>query len=248
MSFDDVASRFKKLKQDEDQQPQEPVDIEELYAIRAHMLGVLIRDARLASGFSVDELAGAIGVTPQHIESWEYGSSVPSLPQIELLAYTLQVPISHFWGTETYAKRRAERTVDNQEYTIVRDRMIGLMIRNARENAGKDISTLADDIGIHPDDVQNYEAGQVPVPMTVLVSLSSVLGVSMSHFLDDHGRVGEFLEILQVSELFSEMPEDIRAFLSVPANQAYIRVAMALADIPTQNLRALAEGLIDITL
>lgn len=249
MSFDDVASRFKQIQQaKEDARAAETVDIEELYAIRARMLGVLIRDAREATGFSLEALAQAINVTPDVIQAWEYGYDVPSLPQVELLAYHLEVPISHFWGTQTFAHQRAQRHIDTEEYNNVRNRMIGLMVKSARESKGIEESDLAEAVGISPEYLAAYEDGSAPVPMTVLVSISSQLGVNLAHFLDDHGRVGAFLEIREAIELFAEMPEDVRDFLSKPSNQVYIRAAMALAGIETDNLRSLAESLIDITM
>lgn len=246
MGFDDVASRFKAKQQTT--QSEETVDIQEVYAIRARMLGVLILDAREASGFSVEDLAPAIDTSVATLQAWEYGDAVPSLPQIELLAYVLQVPISHFWGGETFAQQRDARLIDGTEYTIVRSRMIGLMVATLRQQKNIERDDLAEAVGISSDELQAYEMGDAEIPMTIMVSLSSNLGVSLSHFLDGSGRVGNFIEFQQMTELFAKMPDDVREFLAVPSNEAYIRVAMSLAHIPTDNLRSLAEGLIDITL
>lgn len=249
MGFDDVASRFKKVKaKQQTDQAEEAVDMAEVYAIRAHMLGVLIRDAREASGFSIEELAQAVDASPATVQAWEYGEAVPSLPQVELLAYVLQVPISHFWGGETFAEQRSKRAIDAMEYSIVRSRMIGLMVATLRQQRNLELDTVAEAVGVTPTELQAYESGDAEIPMTVMVSLASTLSVSLSHFLDGSGRVGEFIEFQQMTELFAKMPEDVREFLAVPSNEAYIRVAMTLADIPTENLRSLAEGLIDITM
>jgi transcriptional regulator with XRE-family HTH domain len=248
MSFNDISSRLKKINVEQQQADGKPLDIQELYAIRSRMLGVLITDARHAAGYDLETLAEGVGVDTDTVQAWEYGQSVPSLPQIELMAYILQVPISHFWGTETFEKRRDERQIDGQEYSLVRDRMIGLMIATARQEKNLSDTEVADKLGIHPDDLSAYELGQLAVPMTVLTSLSSLLEVSLNYFLEDNGRVAHFLEVQSMSDTFARMPEDIRDFISAPAHEAYIRVAMALAHIPTENLRALAEGLIDITM
>ncbi len=248
MGFDDVASRFKKVKAKQQADQPEAVDIAEVYAIRAHMLGVLVRDAREASGFSVAELAQAVDASPETVQSWEYGEAVPSLPQVELLAYVLQIPISHFWGGETFAEQRSKRTIDAMEYSIVRSRMIGLMVATLRQQRNMELGPVAEAVGVTPEELQAYEMGDAEIPMTVMVTLASTLGVSLSHFLDGSGRVGEFIEFQQMTELFAKMPDDVREFLAVPSNEAYIRVAMSLAHIPTESLRSLAEGLIDITM
>jgi transcriptional regulator with XRE-family HTH domain len=247
MGFSDISSRFKKASAEST--PAEAVtDYAELYAIRARMLGVLIQDARHASGFSIEQLAQFLKLDPATVQGWEYGDNVPSLPQIELMAYILQVPVSHFWGTETFEKRREEHLIDAEEYALVRDRMVGVLLNSARQAKGITIEALAASLSLHPDDISRYESGELAIPMNVLTSISSAVGVSMSYFLEDNGRVGQFLEIQEMGELFTRMPDDIRQFLAVPSHEAYIRVAMALAKMPTESLRGLAEGLIDITM
>jgi transcriptional regulator with XRE-family HTH domain len=251
MTFSDVVSRLKKHTTLQDKtKPAEPkvVDLEELYTLRARMLGVLIRDARLAAGRTVEEVGAHMNLPTETILAWEFGRSAPSLPEIELLAYFLQAPVSHFWGTETFMQQQARRTIDGQEYALLRDRMIGALIRSGREAKGLAPDALARQLGVSPEQLEAYELGKHPAPMTVLVSLASALGVNLSYFLESSSRVGEFLGIKEAISVFEEMPDDMREFITTPANHAYIRLAMILSGMPTESLRQLAEGLLDITL
>ena len=68
--------------------------------LRAKKLGILIRDARLAAGKSLKECGEAIGGTGGNISSYEKGTKSPSLPEMEMLSYYLNVPISRFWKDE----------------------------------------------------------------------------------------------------------------------------------------------------
>jgi transcriptional regulator with XRE-family HTH domain len=251
MSFDDAAAKLKKLsakKEQEKAAEQKPVDLHELYTLRARMLGVLIRDARVAAGYRVEDLAAEISVAPETVIDWEFGRSVPSLPQLELAAYILQVPVSHFWGTETLEQQHTQRTIDGYEYVMLRDHMIGAIIRSTREANGSSLEAVADQIGVEPSLLEAYELGNQPVPMTILVSLSSALSVNLDYFLERNGRVGEFFEVQKSMKIFEMMSDDVREFVSSPANQAYIKVAMSLSTMPTDDLRKFAEGLLDITL
>ena len=56
-----------------------------LKTIRTKKLGVLIRDARLATGKSLEECAQAVGVTPDRFERFEFGVEPPSLPELEII-------------------------------------------------------------------------------------------------------------------------------------------------------------------
>lgn len=251
MSFNDISARLKKhpgAKEKPSKVDKTPPDIHEVYALRARMLGVLIRDARLASGYDVETIAAQVGVHPDEFVEWEFGRRVATLPQIELLAYFLQIPISHFWATETFAKQRASLQIDHAEYTLLRDRVIGLLVRSAREESHLDLATVAQKVGISPDELAAIEAGKYAIPMTVMVSLASELQVNLGYFLDEESRVGEFFAIQELAKLLSEMSPEVRDFLASPSNHAYIHVAMSLAQMPTDALRELAGALLDITL
>lgn len=255
MSFGDVAAKLKKhpgVKQKgvakQEKQEKKPIDLNELYTLRARMLGVLMRDARMARGYSIEEVAAQLQVSPEEVTEWEFGHLVPGLPQMELLAYFLQVPISHFWATETFQHQRASIEIDQDEYVALRNRIIGGLIRSAREERGISPEALAAEVGMSVEWLSIYESGQEPVAMTVLVSLASALNVGLDYFLDDSGRPGQFFELQEAARVLEEMPPEILEFISTPSNHAYIKVAMALSEVPTDTLRKLAENLLDITL
>ena len=111
MSFGDIAARMRKHAAEKAEQESAPPDFEELYLLRARILGVLIRDARLAAGMTWEQVAERVGVSPETLEAWELGTTMPSLPQIEILSYTLGMPISHFWGTETLLEETEKQHV-----------------------------------------------------------------------------------------------------------------------------------------
>lgn len=250
MSFSDAAARMKKINavKEEAEAQAKQIDFEELYELRARMLGVLVRDARIASGYAVEDIADTLNVNPDTVVNWEFGREVPSLPQLELLAFFLQIPVSHFWGSETLVEQQSRRGIDGDEYQIVRNHMIGIMLRTQREANQWTVDQVATAAGLDYDDVVMYEEGRMPVPMTAIAALASVLRVNLSYFLEDTGRIATFFEVREALKALETMPDDIREFVSKPSNQAYIRVAMSLAHMPTEALRALAEGLLDITL
>jgi len=82
------------------------------------------------------------------------------------LAYWLEVPVSHFIsGTETLIDQLAQRTLDQDEYLRIRDRMIGAQIRSGREDAGFTLEYLAERAGLEMLTLQRYEYGQIPIPL-----------------------------------------------------------------------------------
>ena len=68
-----------------------------LKIIRAKKLGILIRDARIKSGKSIENCAQAMGLSPEELTAIEFGDMPATLPELEMLAYFLEVPLEHFW-------------------------------------------------------------------------------------------------------------------------------------------------------
>jgi transcriptional regulator with XRE-family HTH domain len=246
--FANVAARMHKQLGKKGKKEEGPRDFEELHLVRARILGVLIRDARLSAEQSLEQCASQIGITAQALEEWELGKAMPSLPQLELLAYQLGVPISHFWGTEVTLRQEQHRPVDAQEYVLLRSRVIGTLLRALRQQRNLTPDQLATAAGISVSNINAYELGQRPIPTPVLISLAGACGVNLSYFLENGNRIGTFLILQEDLKHFSELPQDVRHFVSAPVNQPYIELAMKLAQMGTDQLRGVAEAILEITL
>ena len=72
------------------------MDNSSVFQIQAKKLGVLMKDARLASDKSAEDCAKAMGILPSEYENYEQGDNAPSLPELEALGFFLDIPIDHF--------------------------------------------------------------------------------------------------------------------------------------------------------
>ena len=141
--FGDLGAQLKKgLNKGQPATDEKPYDYAESYRLRGKMLGVLIRDARLSASRTIDDCARLLHVDPNVISAWEYGDDVPSLPQLELLAYYLDIPVSHFWSQKTKQGNEPTKTSVQNEYVALRNRMIGGLLRVAREGENLSIQDL----------------------------------------------------------------------------------------------------------
>lgn len=247
----DVASRMKAAREKQQEAvsgPQKLYDFNESYRLRSKMLGVLIRDARLNAARTVEECARLLNVQPALIESWEFGDAVPSLPQLELLAYYLDVPVSHFWGQETLASDKGNNVSVQGEYMQLRDRMIGGLLRQAREESGQDQTTVAETAHIPVEVLQQYELGQVSIPMSELSVLSNLVNRNLDYFLESSSYIGELLKIQEEWKRFTDLDPEIRQFAANPLNVAFIKIAITFSKMPAAELRKAAEGLLEIAM
>jgi transcriptional regulator with XRE-family HTH domain len=219
-----------------------------LKIIRAKKLGVLIRDAREKSGKSLEECATAMGLSSDELKAVEFGERPPTLPELEILAYYLDVPLEHFWDNEILKSTGSDRLVDPEEIKLSRQKAIGDLIHEGRVKAALSIEELAQQAGIAPESLQSYEQGDVPISLPELEILARVLNQSIGEFEDHQGPVGNwFAEKRNINE-FLDLPQDLQEFVSKPINRPYLELAVRLSELKVERLRALAEGLLEITL
>jgi transcriptional regulator with XRE-family HTH domain len=216
--------------------------------LRAKIIGTLIRDARLAAERQIEECAQAIGVSSETFEAYELGTKVISLPELEGVAYYLDTPLGHFWGNQTISKNGGTRQHPEMGRLIqLRHRIIGALLRQARLEARLSLETLAKQIEIEPPLLEAYELGQEPVPVPHLEVLSGVLNRSIREFQDVRGPVGAWNEQQRALQDFQALPTNLQLFVSKPVNRPYLELALRLSDMPVERLRAVAEGLLEIT-
>ncbi len=244
----DIGSRFAKLRQADDAEAEKPVDHDESYRIRARMVGVLLRDARVKVGRSVADCARLLNVTPEHIEQWEVGDAVPSLPQLEILAFFLGVPISHFWGINTLEKTERDLIATQSDYLTLRDRMIGALLRLAREDQALSLDDVSEQTGITPEQLTQYETGELPLPMHELTVISNALGKNITYFLESSSHLGVSLTQREEWQHFTRLPEDIRRFAANPLNVGFIEIAILFSQMPADKLRKVGESVLNISM
>ena len=247
MDFSNISARLRK-QQDEQTEMPATADFEESYRVRAHMVGVLLRDARISAQRSVEDCAALLHVEPEMVEMWEYGDETPALPQLEILAYYLDVPVSHFWSATTLQSEKAERTHAQSEYLALRDRMIGVLLRQARENAEMSLEALGELSGLSAEAIARYELGEQSLPLNVLTVLANGVNKNISYFLESSSHIGEWLALREAANRMAELPDELRRFVTNPLNRGFIEIAMMFSQMPTDKLRKIGENFLDITM
>jgi transcriptional regulator with XRE-family HTH domain len=218
-------------------------------AMRGKILGVLLKDARLAAGKTPGECADVLSCTLAAYNAYEQGRKPPSLPELELLAYYFNVPVTQFWGGQTLSgpDRREAAQLPAPELTELRHRIIGTKIRQARlalKLKPKDFATHA---GLTTAQLSAYETGKKPIPIPDLDALMVRLGLTLDDLLERQGPIGQWDSVRRDMERLRQMPDDLREFIVHPANETYLRLAQRLSEASADKLRGIAESLLDIT-
>jgi transcriptional regulator with XRE-family HTH domain len=224
------------------------MDMQAQITIRAKKLGILIRDARIASRRSIKECASAINVTNGVFKAYEEGRKAPSLPELETLVYYFELPIDHFWSNESISD--APSRIDElnlPRLTELRHRMIGAFLRQERMNASLSMKSVAEQTGISTGRLKRYEMGERPIPLPELEVILKVLGGRVETFFDQGGPIGQWMTQQRAMQQFLDMPVELQNFVCQPVNRPYLDLARKLSEMSTDKLRSVAEDLLDIT-
>ena len=217
--------------------------------LRARKLGVLIRDARLASRKNIEDCARAVGVSAAIFEEYELGGKSPSLPELEVLASSLNVPLDHFWSDKTLSPHEGDLSNPNLDQLVkLRQRTIGALIRKARLEAGLSLEELAEKAWSSASLLEDYEFGDAPIPLPDLEVLANVLNLPLQDLQNRNGPLGVSSTKQSAVEDFLALPHELQAFVGKPVNRPYLELAQRLSEMSVEKLRAVAEGLLEITL
>lgn len=216
----------------------------EAATIRSKMLGVLIRDARLAAGRSPADCAQALGISEAQFMAYERGTQPISLPELEVLAVVLRVPLAHFWGEQLLTEHQRDQATWRDALNV-RHRMIGVQLRQARMDRGLTVEDCANALGTTPARIKAFESGREPVPLPELETLAEFLGLSLESLVAETGPIGEQLKQLEDYEAFAALPEDLRNFVLEEGIQGYLRLARRLSELPPEALRVLGEAFLE---
>lgn len=216
--------------------------------LRRKILGVKIRHLRLRSGLNLKEVGEALGISSGLVSDMELGRRDVTLPQLEVMSLLFNVPVAYFLSD--IPLEETKRDFPTLETIALRQRIIGVLLRQARLEAGRSQEDLAEVLGVPASRISSYELGKTEIPLPELEILANHVNVSLNYFIDQglsqNNASGETVSLDEITQ-FSDLPKDIREFLTNPANLLYIRIAMSLSELSADTLRALAEGLLEVT-
>jgi len=96
--------------------------------------------------------------------------------------------------------------------------------------------------------IKSYEEAERSVPLPELEVITSVFGLSIQEFFDTKSIIGNWASEQKSFKHLSSLTPELQEFIGKPINQPYLEIAMRLSEMSVEKLRAVAEGLLEITL
>jgi transcriptional regulator with XRE-family HTH domain len=213
----------------------------QMKTLRAHQLAALVLDARLYARRSPEEACSLLGWDAYHLQALETAQLAPSLPELEAMAAIYAVPVDHFFGSKSLSDEMPKLRVETMQ---------------ARSKQSLSREDLALETDLSPDLLAQYELGISPIPITDLEEITLALQIDLSRWIDSYAiptRAMSFKPIDDDSREGQtdfgslEIPKDLAEFITNPVNKQYLMIATKLSALPADQLRRIAESLLEIT-
>lgn len=223
----------------------------ELAAIRAKKIGVLLKQMRESHGHAEENCANWLGISAADYKAIESGENCASLPQIESLSYFLGFPFE-FFTTLPPSIQPAEKNLSqqvNHELVKVRNKMISILLRQKREQKGISLEDLAKRVDMPENDLRSYEEESIAIPFSSLAAILEVLEIPLDKLFSQDGPFKHETSspVSEGGAISSNLPEDVIEFVSKPANMPYIELAMRFSKMDANKIRTIASSLLEIT-
>jgi transcriptional regulator with XRE-family HTH domain len=217
--------------------------------ILSKKMGVLLKTARTHKGESKKTCGEIIGATSRMISKYEAGEKSPSLPELEVLAYYLDVPLERFWEDLAPDDRDKMDSLLNLEQRIeIRNLKIGASMRKFRQESKLSMKEVSEKVGLTTYRLKSYEQGKFPVPVAELNAILRLYGKEIEDLVVDSGPIADWIHAKKAGTEFVELPIDLQDFVLKPINRPYLDIAVKLSKMSVDKMRDVAEGLLDITL
>lgn len=221
---------------------------QQLISLRTRKLGAMIYDARLSRRRTIEECASVMSLTPDEYTTIEGGKIAPTLPQLESLAFYLDLPIDHFWSQEILStKEEGPGIIEKKRLLNIRNKMIAARLRLTRTNLNLSFPQLSEKTGLSEDLLRKHEQGEQPIPIPELEIIAEALQIPLKELFDTHGPIGEWRNRQQEFSKFLGLEPVLREFICKPVNEPYLELAYRLSGLSVEKLRQVAESLLEIT-
>lgn len=138
-------------------------------------------------------------------------------------------------------------TEEISEAMAIRRKIVGVLLRQARLEAGKTQKECAAWLGCPASRMSQYELGRTDIPFVELERLAALFQVPLTCFLPEGRSAEEMADDLPPDLAgFARLPEEMREFIAQPDNYPYLRVAFELRGLPAEALRNIAAALMTL--
>lgn len=209
-----------------------------------NLLATGLMKAREAKQMTLKSCSELLGIPVSRLRNYEEGRYIPTLPEIETLAFIFGLPLSAlFYPDEIDHHIRKPDRDKLQQLIRIRGHIISTRLQMAFEKSGKSMSEITKETGLTTSRVKKYLDNALEIPYNDLCALSAALGVDTLSLFDNESSMGQWHALQERVSVFRMLPEDIQKEVIAEGRTELLRTASRLKDLDHHSLRALSEAL-----
>jgi transcriptional regulator with XRE-family HTH domain len=212
-------------------------------------IGAAIRIAREGAGRKPRDLAAQLGLTTPALLAIESGEHDATLPQLEAIAYLLDLPVQAILRpTPAAAERGTPATADNLD-TIIRLRgyIVGARLKQARMAQNETPQQAAAATGIGAREIEQFEIGARQPVIGELERLTRHYALTIDDLLDlGVGPLGETQLRQRQQAAFDALPAELRTLIGSPNGPQQLELARRISTLSPDQLRELARAFAEL--
>jgi len=206
-------------------------------------LGSLLKEIRNSSGRTTKDCAVLLGISLKNYQKIEAGKSMPSLPEIETLAYFFKVRPQDLLEDNPLKVRLTADRDQLRQLMQIRHRIISATLQLTRAQKKLTLKTISEQTQIPASRIKRYENSAIPIPLNELIPLTKSLDIKLDTLLDQGGFLSQWRGQEEKIRSFLQLPQELQSFFTAPENQEYLHLAMRMKETGIDHLEELANGL-----
>lgn len=146
-----------------------------------------IKQIRKLKNRSLHDCAKVLNIQKERYHHFEDGNGVLSLPELELLAIFLEVPLQSFFQDSDLELDQAALLSEEKMpiYKNLRDKIIRTKLNLEIEKKGISLENLNDKTGISLQTLKSYQENGESIPFDHITQITEHLGIPINSLLQD---------------------------------------------------------------
>jgi transcriptional regulator with XRE-family HTH domain len=207
-------------------------------------IGHQLIKAREAAGKSAKDCALVLGIPLKKYQEMETCEILPSLPELESMAYFLGVLPDDLLKNQTIEfEKQNVNTEQLQQFIQLRHRILSATLQLTRSQKNLSLKEVSSLSGISTARIKRYEMTSTPIPLNDLTALCKALETTLSVLFDQSGFLAERQKKMESERSIHQLPVELQDFITDPENLSFLHLAVRLKETGIENLESLAAGL-----
>jgi transcriptional regulator with XRE-family HTH domain len=207
-------------------------------------IGHQLTNAREAAGKAARECALVLGIPLKKYQKMENGEILPSLPELESMAYFLGVlPDDLLKDQMIKFEKQNVNTEQLQQFIQLRHRILSATLQLVRSQKNLSLKEVSSRSGISTARIKRYEMTSTSIPLNDLSALCKALETSLPALFDQSGFLAERQKKMERERSIRQLPVELQDFITDPENLSFLHLAVRLKETGIENLESLAAGL-----